>query len=89
MKRVKMIVCGRVQGVGYRYFVQEKAREFGIKGYVRNLPEGDVEIDAEGDRNDLEIFISTCKEGPNFSNVRDLVIHTIPLFGFQKFIIRY
>ena len=56
MRRVRMIVCGRVQGVGYRYYVKEQAQKLGIKGYVRNLPGGEVEVDAEGERKQFSRF---------------------------------
>jgi acylphosphatase len=88
MRRVKIIICGRVQGVGYRYFVQEKAIEMGIKGYVRNLPGGEVEIDAEGERSIMEIFILTCKEGPTLSQISDCMVHDIPIYGFTAFSIK-
>ncbi|MCW3806546.1 acylphosphatase [Plebeiibacterium marinum] len=89
MRRVKMIVSGRVQGVGYRYFVQEQAREHGIKGYVRNLPGGEVEIDAEGERSSLGIFIVDCKKGPALSKILDCMIHDITPYGFERFLIRH
>ncbi len=89
MRRVKMIVCGRVQGVGYRYFVQEKARQHGIKGYVRNLPTGEVEIDAEGERSNLSGFIMVCKKGSGFSYVDNCYIHDITPFGFEHFYIKH
>ncbi|WP_066630342.1 acylphosphatase [Labilibacter marinus] len=89
MRRVRMIICGRVQGVGYRYYVQEKAKQNGIKGYVRNLPGGEVEVDAEGDRNELSTFILQCKEGPHLSEINNCYIHDIPLYGFEHFYIKH
>ncbi len=89
MRRVKLIVCGRVQGVGYRFFVREKALAHGIKGYVRNLPGGEVEIDAEGNRDALSGFINVCKQGPRMSEVNDYFIHDIPFFGFDHFSIKH
>ncbi|MGQ1785493.1 MULTISPECIES: acylphosphatase [unclassified Saccharicrinis] len=88
MRRVRMIVCGRVQGVGYRYFVLAQAQEHGIKGYVRNLPGGEVEVDAEGERNNLANFILGCKKGSRMSDVQGCFIHDIPYFGFQHFNIK-
>ncbi len=49
MRRVKILVSGRVQGVYFRMFTQNKAKQFGIKGHARNLPDGRVEIIAEAD----------------------------------------
>ena len=72
--RVSMRITGRVQGVGFRYFTLEAAESAGgITGFVRN--EGRdrcVEIYAEGERPDLERFVSVVKEGPSLSHVADL-----------------
>lgn len=61
---VKLVVSGRVQGVGYRYFIARIASELGINGYVRNLYTGDVEIAAEGRKEFLEELIKRAKSGP-------------------------
>jgi acylphosphatase len=64
------IVRGRVQGVFFRAFVAEKARELGLKGYVRNLPDGrEVEVQAEGERAKLEKLIVYLNTGPPASRV--------------------
>ena len=70
----KMIVKGRVQGVGFRWFVQQKAKKFGVSGYVKNLDNGDVEIEAEGERGRVEELIKSIKVGSTFSKVVDVVI---------------
>jgi len=70
----KMIVKGRVQGVGFRWFVQQKGKEFQVSGYVKNLDNGDVEIGAEGERGRVEELIKSVKVGPVFSKVADVVI---------------
>ncbi len=84
-----MIVSGGVQGVGYRYYVKGQAKQHGIKGYVRNLPGGEVEIDAEGERSSLGIFITVCKKGPRFSDVSDCMIQDITPYGFEQFTIKH
>ena len=61
---VNLRISGRVQGVGFRYFVQDKATNLGLTGWVRNLPDGDVECEAQGPRRDLEIWIEQLREGP-------------------------
>lgn len=58
------IVHGIVQGVGFRYYALRKAREYGLAGYVRNLPDGTVEAYAEGNREVLERFLSDLQRGP-------------------------
>ena len=64
MRRVKILASGRVQGVYFRMFTQNKAKQFGIKGYARNLPDGRVEIIAEADNNSIEKLIQWCHKGP-------------------------
>jgi acylphosphatase len=88
MKRYKIIVAGRVQGVGFRYFVQKQAQLNCIKGFVRNLYDGNVEIDAEGDSTNLQDFIHQCKQGPAHSSVDFFTQSEVPLWGYQNFNIR-
>ncbi len=57
-------VTGRVQGVGFRYFVARAARDLGLSGYVRNLPDGTVEVAASGGRAGLETLAVLLEEGP-------------------------
>jgi acylphosphatase len=64
MKRVKIIISGQVQGVGFRYYVKNQARSYSIKGFVRNLANGSVEVDAEGEQTNLHHFMEQCKKGP-------------------------
>jgi acylphosphatase len=64
-----LLIHGRVQGVGYRFFVQETAEELGIFGWVRNTPDGSVEAYGEGKREDLEAWIKRLRQGPPLSRV--------------------
>ncbi|MGQ1889492.1 acylphosphatase [Thermophagus sp. OGC60D27] len=89
MKRVRVIISGRVQGVGFRYFVQEKALHFGIKGYVKNLPGENVEIDAEGDEMQLDRFLAACRRGSLHARIDDFIVQKIPVFGYTRFRIRH
>ena len=63
-RRVILLVSGRVQGVYFRMFTRNKAKQLGIKGHTRNLPDGRVEIIAEADTVSLEKFIQWCHKGP-------------------------
>ena len=63
------VVFGRVQGVGFRFFVRNTANTFNITGWVRNLPDGTVEILANGTSNDLEQFMHIIKTGSIGSRV--------------------
>jgi acylphosphatase len=72
--RVHIIVEGLVQGVGFRWFVYRKAEALGLTGWVRNLYNGSVEIEAEGDRSLLEELIKEVKVGPRSARVTNLRI---------------
>ena len=74
MRRVKILVSGRVQGVYFRMFTQNKAKHFGIKGCAKNLPDGRVEIIAEGVHCSIENFIKWCYRGPITARVDNVEI---------------
>lgn len=84
-------VCGRVQGVFFRSFVQHAARNLGLKGYVRNLPGGDaVEVKAEGDKQQLERLVEQLKIGPLGAWVKEIEINWSDYpEQFRDFDIRY
>lgn len=65
-------VRGRVQGVGYRYFALKRAEELGLSGFVRNMPDGSVEVIAEGEDARLSQFEARLKEGPSFARVEEV-----------------
>jgi acylphosphatase len=81
-------VYGRVQGVGFRYYTQKKANELGITGYVKNRPDGSVYIEAEGEQENLELFIDWCEVGPSWAHVTKLEKQYVPLFGEDDFKIK-
>ena len=67
---VRAVVRGRVQGVGFREFVLNRARFLAVSGYVRNLPDGrSLEVVAEGSRSELEQLLEYLREGPRLSRV--------------------
>ena len=76
-----MVVHGRVQGVGFRYFVQHVGTRFGLEGYVRNCEDGTVEIVAEGDARSLTSFIKEVEKGPPMSRVIRVEVHDMPATG--------
>jgi len=75
--RVHVVVSGLVQGVGFRYYVYNKAISLTLTGYVRNLFSGDVEIEAEGNRSLVEEFIKQVKVGPRAAHVTNMKIEWI------------
>ncbi|WP_026474242.1 acylphosphatase [Alkaliflexus imshenetskii] len=85
MQRIKVLVDGRVQGVGYRYFVHQQALHHQVNGYVKNLPGGRVEIDAEGEAGALKQFLERCQRGPGFARVESFMRHPVPTYGYTRF----
>ncbi|MDR3724107.1 MAG: acylphosphatase [Terracidiphilus sp.] len=69
------LVRGRVQGVGYRWFVQREAALIGLRGWVRNTEEGEVEIVASGSAEDLDDLRRSLRRGPRGSRVDHLIEH--------------
>lgn len=67
--RVIARVRGRVQGVGYRFFARREASALGLRGYARNLPDGSVEVVAEGRRGDLDALVTALRRGPSAAEV--------------------
>lgn len=65
--RLEARIHGRVQGVGFRYFAQREAQKLGLSGWVRNLRSGQVEVAAEGDRDDLRSYLEALRKGPPMS----------------------
>jgi acylphosphatase len=74
MKRIHLVISGRVQGVGFRYHVRDKALALNLGGWVRNNDDGSVEIVAEGKEKDIEMFAAYCKKGPALARVIDIKI---------------
>jgi acylphosphatase len=68
----RFFVSGRVQGVGYRYFALNAAKQLGIAGYARNLPDGRVEVYAVGTTEPLRTFAQQLLRGPQFADVADV-----------------
>ena len=69
MPSLHAVVLGDVQGVGFRYFVQRRAEEMGLAGWVRNLPDGSVEVVAEGSRAALGRLLELLGKGPGIAGV--------------------
>ena len=82
-QRVRVTVTGTVQGVGFRYFVQERAQSLGVTGWVRNLRDGRVEAELEGDGDAVRMLVAAMREGPTFSHVESL--NQFPLGGGAEY----
>jgi acylphosphatase len=81
----KIYVNGHVQGVGFRWSAAREARSRGIKGFVKNLSDGSVYIEAEGSIKQLNTFVEWCKKGPGFGFVESVNIDTVPPVNYTDF----
>lgn len=90
-KQVHLIIFGNVQGVGYRYFAEKVSRQLNIKGYVKNLPDGNVEAVLVGSDEQILSAISKLKLGPSSGYVSDVKITytTDSVQDFNGFSIRF
>ena len=77
----RYIVRGRVQRVGFRFFVEDSARREGIRGYVRNLHDGTVEVAAEGDLEAMLRFEQAVRRGPGGARVEDVDVTDVEPSG--------
>ena len=80
-QRLHAVVRGRVQGVSFRYATQEAAQRLGLAGWVRNLPDGAVEVAAEGPRADLEKLLAFLQRGPTAARVAEVQSEWLPASG--------
>lgn len=86
---MKIKVFGRVQGVGFRYFALRAAGKHEIVGYVRNEPDGSVEILATGEEGNLENFLALIGRGPSHARIDRVSTSPLPLEHFERFQIEY
>jgi acylphosphatase len=85
MKTYRIIVEGTVQGVFFRSFIKEKAEEIGIKGFVRNLEDGRVEVVIEGKDEKVNEMVEACKKGAPHSQIKKTSVEEIKNQGFDEF----
>ena len=78
LKRIAAVVEGRVQGVGFRYFTRSRAQHYNLTGWVRNLPDGNVEFEAQGPGDRVDAFLEEIKKGPALSFISDIRTHELP-----------
>jgi acylphosphatase len=88
--RVHALVRGLVQGVNFRWFTQRRAIELGLRGLVRNLPDGSVEVVAEGEREALETLLDTLRLGPSAAIIESVDAQwSAPTGEFNRFEVRH
>ena len=81
----RWIVSGRVQGVGFRYFVERAAGELGLTGYARNLEDGRVEVYAAGPEEKLARLAGVLRQGPRWADVRGVEEQQAPVQQYGSF----
>lgn len=85
---VNITITGRVQKIGFRYSTQEVATRLNILGFVQNLPDGSVYIEAEGAEEDIKTFIIWCHEGPRWAHVDKVEVEKSAMKNFSVFEIK-
>jgi len=88
-KRAHILVSGGVQGVCFRMYTRDKALSLDLKGWVRNLLDGRVEIVAEGEGEKIALFLVLIRTGPSSARVTDLQVDWPTLQGEEQFTIRH
>lgn len=86
--RKHVIFKGRVQGVGFRYYCLGIARRMKLTGWVRNLYNGDVEMEVQGDSKDIEMYLYKIKQGDGFIRVDEMEVTPGEVLQEKKFMIR-
>jgi acylphosphatase len=89
MRRIRAIVSGRVQGVSYRASTAAKATQLGLVGWVRNDDDGTVELEAEGEDDQIAALVAWCHDGPPHAVVSRVAVEELALSGGDRFDVRY
>lgn len=85
MKTIRMKISGLVQGVNFRNYIKAEADKLGIKGHVRNLDSGEVEVVCEGKLEEVDKMQVICKKGAPHSNVKDINVQEMNHIGYDTF----
>ena len=85
----RYVVSGRVQGVGFRYYVRAQAKKMNVGGWVRNLPDGRVEAVATAEDDVLALFESALRAGPSLSAVENVATEDEAAIEFESFEVRF
>ena len=89
VKNIQINIFGRVQGVGFRYSALHKAQQLGVNGFVKNMYDGSVFIEAEADEISLDHFLIWCHKGPSFSRVNKLNLIEGTVKGYSSFTVKH
>lgn len=84
-KSVRVYVEGTVQGIFFRGFIKENAERHNVKGFVRNLEDGRVEVFLEGNNDDVDKMIELCRTGPKHSDIKNVEVKDEKFQDFKNF----
>ena len=84
-KSVRLYINGTVQGVFFRMFIKENAERYNVKGFVRNLEDGRIEVFLEGDVDKVNKMIELCEKGPRHSQIKNVEIKQERFQDFKVF----
>jgi acylphosphatase len=84
-KSVRAYITGTVQGVFFRAFIKENAERHNVKGFIRNLEDGRIEVFLEGNTEDVNKMIELCKTGPKHSDIKNFEIKSERFQDFKTF----
>ena len=84
-KSVRLYITGAVQGVFFRLFVKQNAERLDVRGFIRNLDDGNLEVFAEGRDENVNEFLKECKKGPPHADVKKVEFEDIKNQGFDGF----
>ena len=84
----QILIQGRVQNVGFRYFTFKTARTLELSGFVKNELDGSVYIEVEGDESHVNEFIEEIKKGPSWARVDQVDVNTCPVQNFSEFYVK-
>jgi acylphosphatase len=87
--RRRVVVRGNVQGVGFRYYANAEAARLGVAGFVRNLDDGSVEVEAEGERDAVASFVEWARSGPPSASVDSAVVSECEPAGTPVFTVAF
>lgn len=84
-KAIRLYISGIVQGVFFRGFIKENAEKLGVKGFIRNLEDGRVEVFIEGNPDEVKKMIEICKKGPKHSEIKNVEEKVERFQDFKQF----
>jgi acylphosphatase len=87
-KSIIIKISGKVQNVGFRFYTKKAAKSLGINGYVKNLPDGSVYIEAEAEDYIIDQFVEWCRKGPSWARVEKINIQENDIMNYVGFTIR-